>query len=320
MEEILKQRFIVFTLLLAALALGACAPAPTATPVPPTAAPTVAPTTAPTAPTAPTATTVAPTATTAPTVAPTATTAPTAAPTVAAGPLTVLAAASLTDSFKEIGAAFEKAYPGSKVTFSFAGSQALRTQIQQGAKADVFASADTNNMDPVKADNLLGSTPVIFTRNVLTVIIPKANPAGLKELKDLTKPGIKLIFEDASVPAGNYTLQILDKMSADPTYGADFKTKVLAQVVSKETDVKAVVSKVSLGEGDGGVVYTTDASAAGDKLSIIAIPDQYNVIATYPIATLKASANPALAQKFVDFVTGTDGQTILKKYGFAAKP
>ncbi len=231
--------------------------------------------------------------------------------------LTVLAAASLTDAFKEIGAAFEKANAGVKVTFSFAGSQALRTQIQQGAKADVFASADTNNMDPVKADNLLGNTPQIFTRNVLTVIIPKANPAGLKELKDLAKPGIKLIFEDASVPAGNYTLQVLDKLSADPAYGSDFKTKVLANVVSKETDVKAVVSKVSLGEGDGGVVYTTDQQVAADKLSAIPIPDQYNVIATYPIATLKASANPALALKFVDFVLGADGQAVLKKYGFA---
>jgi molybdate transport system substrate-binding protein len=272
--------------LLMALLSGACAPAPTPVPPPPP-APTALP--------------------------------PTAAPS-ATGTLTVLAAASLTDSFKEIGAAFEKANAGVKVAFSFAGSQALKTQIQQGAKADVFASADNNNMDPLKTDGLLGGAPQLFARNVLTVIIPKANPAGLVTLQDLTKPGIKLVLADASVPAGNYMLQSLDKLSADHAYGADFKSKVLARVVSKETDAKAVVSKVVLGEADGGVVYTTDAQVAADKLSVIAIPDQFNVIATYPIATLKASANPALAQKFVDFVLGTDGQTVLKKYGFAAKP
>jgi molybdate transport system substrate-binding protein len=233
--------------------------------------------------------------------------------------LTVLAAASLTDSFKDIGKAFETAHPGVKVTFSFAGSQQLRAQIEQGARADVFASADTKNMDPLKTENLLGSDPQIFTQNFLTVIVPKSNPAGLKALQDLAKPGLKLVFEDASVPAGNYTLQILDKLSADPTYGADFKAKVLANVVSKETDVKAVVSKVSLGEGDAGVVYATDAQVAGDKLSTIAIPDKYNVIANYPIAVLKAGPNSTLAQQFVSFVLSSEGQSILIKYGFVSR-
>ncbi len=277
----MKRACVLFALVLLAFALGACQAAPTAIPISPTIV------------------------------------APTAASGVGTTTLTVLAAASLTDAFKEIGAAFGKANPGVKVTFSFAGSQALRTQIEQGAKADVFASADAKNMDPLKTANLLGSAPQIFTRNVLTIILPKANPAGLKELKDLAKPGLKLILADASVPAGNYTLQILDKLSADPAYGSDFKTKVLAQVVSKETDVKAVVSKVSLGEGDAGVVYSTDAQVASDKLSTITIPDKYNVVATYPIATLKASANSALAQKFVDYVMGADGQAVLKKFGFA---
>ncbi len=248
--------------------------------------------------------------------------APAAAPTPAATPttLTVLAAASLTDSFKEIGAAFERANPGVKVTFSFAGSQTLRTQIQQGAKADIFASADANNMDPLKAANLLAGAPQVFTRNVLTVIIPKGNPAGLKQLQDLGKPGLKLIVADAGVPVGNYTLQVLDKLSAGPAYGSNFKTQVLANVVSKETDVKAVVSKVSLGEADGGVVYTTDAQVAVGKLSTIPIPDRYNVIATYPIAILKTSVDLALAQRFVDFVLGAEGQAVLNRYGFAALP
>ncbi len=244
---------------------------------------------------------------------------PTANASVSGTNLTVLAAASLTDSFKNIGQAFESANPGVKVAFSFAGSQSLRTQIQQGAKADVFASADSNNMDPLKANGLLAGDAQIFARNLLTVIIPKSNPAGLKELKDLTKPGIKLVIADASVPVGNYTVHVLDQLSADPSYGADFKPKVLAQVVSKETDVKAIVGKVSLGEADAGVVYTTDAQVAADKLSTIAVPERFNVIASYPIAVLKTSANPSVAQRFVDFVLSNDGQAILKEYGFAPR-
>lgn len=233
--------------------------------------------------------------------------------------LTVFAAASLTDSFKEIGKSFEGAYPRIRVVFSFAGSQSLRTQIQQGAKADVFASADSNNMEPLKTDNLLTDAPQVFARNVLIVILPRDNTAGIKGLKDLAGPGVKLILADTGVPIGSYTLQILDKLSTDPAYGADFKTRVLARVVSKETDVKAIVSKVSLGEGDAGVVYTTDAQVAVGKLSTLTIPDAYNVTATYPIAVLKASPNPGAAQKFVDYVLSSDGQTVLKKYGFAAR-
>lgn len=233
--------------------------------------------------------------------------------------LTVFAAASLTDSFKEIGKSFESANPGLKVTFSFAGSQSLRTQIQQGAKADVFASADNNNMELLKTDNLLTDATQIFARNVLIIILPKDNKAGIKELKDLARPGVKLIFADTGVPAGSYTLQILGKLSTDPAYGADFKTRVLARVVSKETDVKAIVSKISLGEGDAGVVYTTDAQVAVEKISTLTIPDEYNVIATYPIAVLKTSPSPGAARKFIDYVLSSDGQAVLKKYGFSAR-
>jgi molybdate transport system substrate-binding protein len=138
-------------------------------------------------------------------------------------------------------------------------------------------------------------------------------------LKDLAKVGLKLDIADASVPVGNYTLQVLDKLSADPTYGGDFKNQVLARVVSKENDVKQVVSKVSLGEADAGVVYTTDAQVAVDRLTTVDIPDQFNVIAVYPIAVIKGGANPTLAQRFVDYVVSVDGQAVLKKYGFAAR-
>jgi molybdate transport system substrate-binding protein len=294
-----KHVRILFVILIMALALVACQAAPTATPV---------------SPTPPSATWVP-----ASTVPPTATKASTVAPTAVSGPLTVFAAASLTASYTDIGKAFEAVNPGTKVTFNFAGSQALRTQIEQGAKTDVFASADSNNMNPLKTAGLVvGDTP-IFTRNRLVVIMPKDNPAGLKTLKDLSKAGLKLDIADASVPVGNYFLQSLDKLSADATYGADFKTQVLARVVSKETDVKQVVSKVSLGEADAGVVYTTDAQAAIDKLVTIEIPDQFNVIVVYPISVVKGSANPALAQKFIDYVLSADGQAVMKKYGFAAR-
>jgi molybdate transport system substrate-binding protein len=231
----------------------------------------------------------------------------------------VYAAASLTAAFTDVGKAFEAANPGIQVSFNFAGSQALRTQIEQGARADVFASADTKNMDPLKTQGLVvGDTP-IFTRNRLVVITPKDNPAGITTLKDLAKAGLKLDIADASVPVGNYTLQFLDKLSADPGYGADFKNQVLARVVSNENDVKQVVSKVALGEADAGVVYATDAQAATDKLTTIEIPDQFNVIAVYPIAVVKGSANAALAQKFVDYVLSADGQAVLHKYGFAPR-
>ncbi len=244
---------------------------------------------------------------------------PLIAPTRAGGTLTVFAAASLTASFTEIGKAFETANPDAKITFNFAGSQALRTQIEQGAQADVFASADTINMDSLQKQGLVVGDAPIFTRNRLVVIAPKDNRAGLETLHDLAKPGVKLDIADASVPVGNYTLQVLDKLSADATYGADFKTQVLSRVVSKENDVKQVVSKVALGEADAGVVYTTDAQATLDKLATIEIPDQFNVIAVYPISALKASANATLAQKFIDYVLSDDGQTVMKKYGFAPR-
>ena len=306
----MKHVRVLFALLIVALTISACQAAPTATPVPPT---------KPVATSMPVPTAVPPTATVAPTPTRAPTAVPTVAPTSVSGPLTVFAAASLTASFTEIGKAFEVANPGTKITFNFAGSQALRTQIEQGAKADVFASADNNNMDPLKNQGLVVGNVPIFTRNRLVVIMPKDNPGGLKTLKDLSKAGLKLDIADAAVPVGNYTLQVLDKLSADASYGADFKTQVLARVVSKENDVKQVVSKVALGEADAGVVYTTDAQAAIDKLVIIEIPDQFNVIAVYPIGVVKGSANPALAQKFIDYVLSADGQAVMKKYDFAPR-
>lgn len=277
------KRFALAILIIAAL-LAACGMA--ATPVPPT----------PTA--APIATSVPPTATSLPRT------------------LTVFAAASLTGSFQEIGKNFEAANPSVTVTFNFAGSQVLRTQIEQGASADVFASADHKNMDTLVTENLVApNTYKDFVTNLLIVILPPKNPANVQTLQDLAKLGLKLVLEDPSVPAGNYARQILTNMSKDPTYGTDFSTKVLANVVSNETDVKVVVSKVDLGEADAGIVYVTDASATPD-LKTISIPANYNVIAKYPIAALAKAPNSDLAAAFVAYVLSADGQAVMKKWGF----
>jgi molybdate transport system substrate-binding protein len=251
-------------------------------------------------------------------VPPTATAVP---PTATPAPrtLTVFAAASLTGSFTEIGKAFEAANPGVTVTLNFAGSQALRTQIEQGAAADVLATASHKDMDLLVTENLVASGYKDFANNLLVVILPPKNPANVQTLADLAKPGLKLILEDKSVPAGAYSLQILDNMSKDPTYGADFSKNVLANVVSYETDVKAVVSKVDLGEGDAGIVYVTDAIATPD-LKTISIPSNFNVIAKYPISALVKAPNADLAAAFVAYVQSADGQAIMKKWGFSPAP
>jgi molybdate transport system substrate-binding protein len=234
----------------------------------------------------------------------------------AAKTLNVFAAASLTQAFGDIGKAFEAANPGVTVTFNFAGSQTLQTQIQQGAPADVFASASGTNMDALVTGGFVDkAAPQVFLTNILVVILPPANPANVQTLQDLAKPGLKLVLGDATVPAGKYARQILDNMSKDPTYGTDFSTKVLANVVSNETDVKQVVAKVQLGEADAGIVYVSDAIAA-PTLKTIEIPADLNVVAKYPIAPLLKSANPDLAAQFVAYVLSADGQATLKKWGF----
>jgi molybdate transport system substrate-binding protein len=230
--------------------------------------------------------------------------------------LTVFAAASLTGAFQEIGTNFEIANPGVKVRFNFSGSQILRTQIEQGALADVFASADHKNMDMLLADNLITvNTYQDFATNKLIVILPADNPGNVQSLGDLAKPNLKLVLADASVPAGNYARQLLNKMSSDPAYGSDFSTKVLANVVSNETDVKQVVAKVELGEADAGIVYVSDKFGAPD-LASIPIPDEINVTAYYPIAVLTEAPEPILATSFEDYVRSPAGQAILQKWGF----
>jgi molybdenum ABC transporter molybdate-binding protein len=280
------------------------------------AAPTIAPTAAP-------ATEVPATQAPAPTAAPTAVpVALTAQPTDTAAPkqitLNVFAAASLTAAFGEIGTQFEAANPGVKVVNNFAGSQQLAAQINQGAPADVFASASTAQMTAViTTGEVISGSQQLFTRNRLVVIYPTENPGKITKLQDLANSGLKLVLADKTVPVGAYALTFLDNAVKDASFGADYKTNVLKNVVSYENDVKSVLAKVQLGEGDAGIVYTTDAATADPaKVSQLAIPDALNVIAKYPIAPVKSSVNPESAKAYIAFVLSPSGQTVLAKYGF----
>jgi molybdate transport system substrate-binding protein len=238
--------------------------------------------------------------------------------------LTVLAAASLTEPFKEIGQKFEAQNAGVKVTFSFAGSQQLAQQLGQGLPADVFASASPKYMTAaVDAKRIAKDSAKTFVKNRLVVIYPKDNPAGLKVLQDLSKPGLKLDFAAKEVPVGQYALDFLDKASKDPSLDSGYKEKVLKNVVSYEDNVKAVLTKVSLGEADGGIVYSSDITgSAASKVGKLDIPDTLNVIASYPIAAINDSKSPDLAKAFIALVLSPEGQQILSKYGFipAANP
>ena len=222
-----------------------------------------------------------------------------------ANEIKVFAAASLTAAFNELGPQFTAANGGTKVTFNFAGSQALATQIQQSAPADVFASADTTNMDKVK--DLVG-TPRVFASNLLQIVVEQGNPKGIKGLDDLANPDLKVVLAGPDVPAGKYAQQALGKAG------------VTVKPVSQEDNVKAVVTKVSLGEADAGIVYVTDVTAGGDKVEGVDISRERNVVATYPIATVKASKAQAEAQKFMDLVLSDQGQQVLKQYGFLPPP
>lgn len=233
--------------------------------------------------------------------------------------LNVFAAASLQAAFTDIGKAFSQAHSNVTVTFNFAGSDALATQINQGAPADVFASANATQMNNVVTPgNIAGSAVKTFAHNRLVVIYPAANPANIQTLRDLGKSGVKVVLADKTVPVGQYALQFLDLAAADPSFGASYKTNVLKNVVSYETDVKSVLAKVALGEADAGIVYTTDAATEIGKVGTITIPDALNVIAVYPIGAVKASKQATTAQAFVDYVLSSEGQATLAKYGFIA--
>ena len=232
------------------------------------------------------------------------------------GEVMVFAAASLTEPFTAIGKRLELSHPGLKVVYNFGGSQMLRTQIELGAHADVFASADAVQMEQAKKNGVVQGESPIFVRNRLAVIVPQANPGRVKEFHDLAKPGLKLDLANANVPVGNYSRRALRKASAD--YGVDFEKQALANIVSEEDNVKQVVTKVQLGEADAGIVYVSDVTPAVSKdVQIVPIPDAYNQIAAYPIALTKEVKNSAAAKAFIVFVLSAEGQAILEAHHFA---
>jgi molybdate transport system substrate-binding protein len=231
--------------------------------------------------------------------------------------LTVFAAASLNKVFPQIAAAFTRSDPGVRFTFNFAGTDTLATQIEQGAPADVFAGASAKYGVELSGKSLIDA-PRTFATNTLVVVVPAANPAHIASLRDLTKPGVKLVIGDATVPIGAYTRKVLGNL--DSTYGAGYSGKVLKNVVSETLDVTSILTSVSLGNADAGFVYVTDARGAVGQVRSIALPAAAQAVASYPIAVVKASGNATVAQRFTTFVTGSQAQAILRAAGFGAPP
>lgn len=230
--------------------------------------------------------------------------------------LTVFAAASLTEAFNDIGRAFERAHPGVTVRLNYSGSQVLATQLEQGAKADVLATADQRWMQYARERALLAGDAVTFARNRLVVVIPRANPGYVEKLQDLARPGLKLVLAGAQVPAGAYSRESLRRLNGAPGFPAGFDRQVLANLVSEEENVRAVVAKVQLREADAGLAYATDVGARSrDALTILEIPDPYNPIAEYPIAML-AGGQRAVAEAFIALVLAAEGQGLLATRGF----
>ncbi len=232
--------------------------------------------------------------------------------------LTIFAASSLTDAFTEMGQVFQSQHPQVLLQFNFAASQTLRTQIEQGAQADIFAPASLDEMNRLlEADLLVAGSPQPFASNQLIVLLAEGNPANIKTLPDLTRSDIKIILAAPQVPAGKYTLESLIKMNK--FFGDSFLIKVNQNVVSQEENIRQVLAKIKLGEADAGFVYLSDATSA-PELNYLNIPPALNSVAIYPIGILKTSENPTLAQQFIELILSPQGQEILQKVGFSPAP
>jgi molybdate transport system substrate-binding protein len=229
--------------------------------------------------------------------------------------MTVYGAASLKGVLDKVKAAYETAKPGTTLTVSTDSSATLETQIEQGAPADVFLSADTTNPKKLVDKGLAAGDAVTFAGNKLTIIVPTANPAGIKTPADIAKTGVTVIAAGDEVPITKYATHLVANLAKEAGYPTDFVAKYTANIASKEDNVKAIVAKIELGEGDAGIVYVTDARAS-TKVTAVDVPDTANVPATYAGVVVKASRNAAAAQAFLTWFAGPDGQAILGTFGF----
>ncbi|MFI6871067.1 molybdate ABC transporter substrate-binding protein [Nocardia sp. NPDC050406] len=220
--------------------------------------------------------------------------------------VTVFAAASLKQVFTDLGTRYENAHPGTKVVFSFAGSSDLAAQLNQGAPADVLATADTANMDKVVDGGRVTETPRVFATNTLTIVTPPGNPERIATLQDLARPGLRLVVCAPQVPCGAATKKVASAAN------------VALAPVSEESSVSDVLAKVTTGQADAGVVYVTDAAGAGDKVVTVPFAESASVVNSYPIAVLSDSTAAEAARGFVDLVTGPDGRQALTAAGFGS--
>ena len=278
-----RRFFLIFTGLLVVIA--ACTSSPGA-PVVPTTAPSAAPTSA-----------------------------PSVAPSAEAVDLTIFAAASLKGALEAAKEAYVAANPGTTLTVSTDSSAALATQIEEGAPADVFLSADAKNPQALVEKGLTDGAAVDFAGNKLVVIVPTDNPGAIRTPADLAKPGVKIVAAGAEVPITKYAMQLVENLANEPGYPADFLPAYVANTVSMEDNVKAVVAKLELGEGDAAIVYVTDAKISTEVASVH-VPDAANVLATYAGVVVKATDNPEAANAFLAWLAGPAGQAILSGFGF----
>ena len=225
--------------------------------------------------------------------------------------LVVMAAASLTDSFTELAQVYEEFNPETSVRLNFAGTQTIRTQLEQGVESDVFAAANRFHMQALKSEGLV-LEPVTFAKNRLTLIVPSDNPAGISDISDLVKPH-RLVLALEDVPVGAYSRKVLK--NADNKFGRNYYPRVLENLVSEETNVRNVRTKITLGEADAGIVYKTDVIGGEEDLKAIQIPDEFNVSADYYIALVDGGKNREAAA-FIDFILSPRGREILNSYGF----
>jgi len=230
--------------------------------------------------------------------------------------VTVFAAASLTEAFNEMARAFEQRNEGVTVRLSYQASSTLRIQLEQGAKADVYASADEFNMDLAASADVISGDPVVFARNRLAVIVPR-DAFEVRGLADLASPGLRVVAGDDATPFGRYTNTAFDRLAADPDFGPAFRDAAVGNIVSKEANVRRAVAKVEIGEADAALAYVTDTGGAGrSDLEAIPIPERYSGPIRYPIGVVRGAAAPGLAADFITFVLSEEGRAVLLRYGF----